>query len=73
MKTLFITIAYRNTKSEHSYVVGVFSNLSFAQLTADEECGNRGGGYDCQVYEIETNKRIEYSKSEAKYEVKGRN
>lgn len=71
---MYLVIAYRtiSVKSDHSYTVGIFDKKHEAIKAAESERDDRGGSYSCYVYEVETNKIIEYAKCEAKFVAKGR-
>ena len=52
----YVVIAYRwGNPSNHSYLVGLFSNKSLAIKCADLHSAYRGGKYDCSVEEIVMN------------------
>ena len=45
MKELFVVIGFKNTKSNHSYIVGVYDNKDTAIRASEIELKNRGGNY----------------------------
>ena len=46
---IYVVTALRNTRSQHSYVVGVYDNLEYAKNAAEIESYNRGGKYSTNV------------------------
>lgn len=53
---LYVITAYRwGNMSEHSYLLGVFTDLDKAKKVADSHCKYRGGKYACVVEECELN------------------
>lgn len=53
MKAYTVT-AYRwGQRANHSYVVGVFSDIERAKAAAEDEQIGRGGKYECEVVESE--------------------
>jgi hypothetical protein len=56
-KVSFVVSAFRWGKREnHSYVVGVFTDISKAIAAANSEVEYRGGKYACVIELFETNK-----------------
>jgi len=50
----FVVVAYRyGLRDDHSYVVGVFSDLGLALQAADDHVGHRGGKYGCEVLDCD--------------------
>ena len=46
---IWIVTAHRTTKSEHSYVVGLYEDFEDAKKAANIEQYNRGGKYDMDI------------------------
>jgi hypothetical protein len=46
LKIIYVVTAYRITKSQHSYVVGVYESLEAAEQAESIEIANRGGKYN---------------------------
>lgn len=46
---IYVVTAHRNTRSQHSYVVGVYEKLEYAKNAAEIESYNRGGKYSMNV------------------------
>lgn len=51
-----------NKYIKHSYPVGLHCVKESAEIIADEERIERGGKYECLVYEVEENRLIDSSK-----------
>jgi len=49
MKHIWVVTMHRTTKSQHSYVVGVYENLEDAKKAYVIEENNRGGKYDAVI------------------------
>lgn len=49
MKHIWVVTMHRTTKSEHSYVVGVYEDLKDAKKAAIIEENNRAGKYDANI------------------------
>lgn len=52
MTTLYLVTAHRQTKSSHTYPVGIFSTPSLALEAATAEEEDRGGKYGCTIQTI---------------------
>lgn len=53
---IYTVHAYRwGDREKHSYPVGVFDSLDLAEISAKAEEYERGGKYDCEIYEWELN------------------
>lgn len=53
---LFVVQAFRwGDVEKHSYVAGVFSTFELAESAAKKEQDERGGKYECIVYQYELN------------------
>ena len=48
-KIIYVVTAHRTTKSQHSYVVGLYENLDAADEAAYIETANRGGKYNMRT------------------------
>ena len=48
-KIIHVVTAYRITKSQHSYVVGVYESLEAAEQAESIETINRGGKYNMRT------------------------
>jgi len=53
---IWVVTAHRTTKSEHSYVVGLYEDFEDAKKAANIEQYNRGGKYDMGIYGYILNK-----------------
>ena len=49
MKYIWVVNMHRTTKSQHSYVVGVYEDLEDAKKAGIIEENNRGGKYDADI------------------------
>lgn len=49
MKHIWVVTMHRTTKSQHSYVVGVYEDLEDAKKAGVIEEYNRGGKYDADI------------------------
>ena len=49
MKDIWIVTMHRTTKSQHSYVVGVYEDLEDAKKAKAIEEKNRAGKYDADI------------------------
>jgi hypothetical protein len=49
MKNIWVVTMHRTTKSEHSYVVGVYEDFKDAKKAAIIEEDNRAGKYDADI------------------------
>ena len=49
MKHIWVVTMHRTTKSEHSYVVGVYDDFKDAKKAAIIEEDNRAGKYDADI------------------------
>ena len=49
MKNIWVVTMHRTTKSEHSYVVGVYEDFKDAKKAANIEGQNRAGKYDAVI------------------------
>jgi len=56
MKTTYVVTAHNIFQgNQHSYVVGVYSNLKDAKKAFNIEEMNRGGKYECRINEFTLN------------------
>ena len=53
---IYVVTAHRTTRSQHSYVVGLYENLEDAEKSAEIEEYNRGGKYDMLIKSFFLNK-----------------
>ena len=53
---IHVVTAHRTTRSQHSYVVGLYENLEDAEKSAEIEEYNRGGKYDMLIKSFFLNK-----------------
>jgi hypothetical protein len=49
MKNIWVVTMHRTTKSEHSYVIGVYEDFEDAKKAAIIEENNRAGKYDAVI------------------------
>ena len=49
MKNIFVVTMHRNSRSEHSYVVGLYEDFQDAKKAANIEGQNRAGKYDADI------------------------
>ena len=48
-RNIWVVTAHRTTKSEHSYVVGLYGDFEDAKKAANIEQSNRGSKYDMDI------------------------
>ena len=48
-RNIWVVTAHRTTKSEHSYVVGLYEDFEDAKKAANIEQSNRGSKYDMDI------------------------
>jgi predicted transcriptional regulator len=53
---IYVVTAHRTTRSQHSYVVGLYENLEDAEKSAEIEEHNRGGKYAMLIKSFFLNK-----------------
>jgi len=53
---IYVVTAHRNTRSQHSYVVGLYENFEDAEKSAEIEEYNRGGKYAMLINSFFLNK-----------------
>jgi len=56
-KIIHVVTAHRTTKSQHSYVVGVYESVDAADQAAFIETNNRGGKYSMRATPYIVNKQ----------------
>ena len=55
-QTIYTVHAFRwGNHEKHSYPVGVFDSLKKARESAEHEVKDRGGKYNCEIYQFKIN------------------